>query len=109
MKRSMPLDQPNDRPAMKQAVAWFRTKKLKVARHTLHQLKYGLINFYPERGTISVDQLGTLTKKGLEVVQALLEKPHATYREIKTSCTELDLLPDDYDEHGIFLSIDLDR
>lgn len=110
MKRSVPLDQSTDRPAMKQAVAWFRAKKLKVARHTEHQLKYGLINFYPGRGTISVDRLGTLTRRGLEVLQTLIEKPHATLNQIKISCKELDLLPEEEEgAYRVILGFELDQ
>jgi hypothetical protein len=94
MKKPIPLDQLNDHPAMCEAVAWCRANNIPVRRSTQFQLKYGPINFWPEKGTIHVDELGTLSQKGLTVFKALLGRPHQSLQEIAAACKELDLLPE---------------
>lgn len=94
MKKHIPLDQPDDHPVMRETVAWCRANKIYLRRPTRFQLKVGSINFWPEKGTIYVDELGTLSQKGLPIFKALLGKPHRSLTEIAAACKELDLLPD---------------
>jgi len=93
MKKVMSLDQPGDDGAMKETVAWCRTTKLPVRRTTAFQLKIGLINFYPARGTIFVDGIGTLPESGLAVLKSVIALPHRTPAELRTSLAQLNLLP----------------
>lgn len=80
---------------MTQAIAWCQSKNIAIRRQTTFQLKIGPINFFPNKGTVHVDEIGTLTEHGLEVFQALLERPHRTVREVRNACHELKILPDD--------------
>lgn len=95
MKKSLPLKQPSDRFEMTKAIEWCQSKNIPIRRQTTFQLKIGPINFFPNKGTVHVDEIGTLTERGLEVFQALLERPHRTVKEVRTACRELNLIPDD--------------
>jgi hypothetical protein len=105
MKKLLTLDQPHDSAAMKEAIAWCRTKALDARRNTDFQLKIGLINFYPEKGTIFVDRVGTLPDRGLPVLKSLIAQPHRTLLEIKASLKTLNLLPGT-GEHSVSLRLD---
>lgn len=90
----MPLIQRNDHPAMREAATWCQSSRLEVRRVSIFQLKYGLINFYPQTGTIHIDELGTVPESGLLVFQSLVAKPHRSLRQITEICEELKLLPE---------------
>lgn len=107
MKKAMSLDQPGDDSAMKEAVAWCRTAKLPVRRTTAFQLKIGFVNFYPARGTIFVDRIGTLPESGLAVLKSVIALPHRTPAELRTSLAQLNLLPRQVDDGEASISLTL--
>lgn len=95
MKKHQSLDQPRDTPEMREAIAWCRANKIDVRRHTDFQLKCGPINFWPgKKGTVHVDEIGTLPERGFEVFKSLAIKPHRSVKDVWSTCKELDLLPE---------------
>lgn len=92
---------------MREAVAWCRSKKLNIRRSSDFQLKLGLINFYPERGTIFIDRIGTLPDRGLSVLKSIVALPHRTSAELRTSLKSIGLLPEaDRDESSDTIDLD---
>ncbi len=68
-----PASNEDDTQAMRDALVWLRNKKVAFRRPSKYQLKVGLLNFYPDRGTIQVDGCRRKEKGGFEVFKQLVE------------------------------------
>jgi len=70
---SLPLINPNDAPEMKQAIDMLEKLGVAFRRPTRWQLKVGRISFYPQKGTIFIDDdTQALPEGGLEALRRLL-------------------------------------
>ncbi|HVK58594.1 MAG TPA: hypothetical protein VM735_07435 [Candidatus Kapabacteria bacterium] len=56
-KKTMDLRQPGDSRLMSQTIAWCAAQGLPVRRVSPYQLKIGVFNFYPDKGTHNRDDL----------------------------------------------------
>lgn len=71
--RHKPVRLPLDSPKMRAAVDELERRKVDFIRPTPHQLMIDDINFYPNKGTIVVDNNHTLPQRGLEALLKLIE------------------------------------
>jgi hypothetical protein len=85
-----PLRRPSDSSKMQQAIEWLENQGYSFSRPTEWQLKIGLFNFYPDRGTILRDgDRHSHPRRGLSALQELLERS----RERPTSTFDMALEP----------------
>lgn len=62
-----------DEQAMKNAKQWLEERKIPYLTPSQYQLKIGPINFYPQRGSITIDGVeGKCKEKGLEGLRSIL-------------------------------------
>lgn len=71
-KKSFPLRTETDSPAMSQAIDWLEARRYAVRRTSEIQLKIGPVNFYPDSGSINLDEQKRLNKFGLAGLKAVL-------------------------------------
>lgn len=66
------LHQPDDSIQMQRAIKRLVGKGYDVSRKSPHQLKVGVFNFYPDRGTITQDGAKRIEQKGIDFFITLL-------------------------------------
>lgn len=86
MRRTGRLSQSGDHPTMLAAVVRLTAAGHTPSRTSPYQLKCGLINFYPTRGTIHLDGGPRLNVKGLTVLLELLARPHDNLEDVVATC-----------------------
>lgn len=73
-KERLALRQPSDGRRMRAAIDWCEKSRLPVERCTLHQLRVGPWNYWPEAGSISHDGQPALPAKGLDAFRSIIER-----------------------------------
>jgi hypothetical protein len=68
-KPSMALRQPDDSEEMTNAIAWLVAQGLPVRRVSIHQVKVGPWNLYPDRGSFNRDDMPAKREGGFEAFQ----------------------------------------
>lgn len=64
-KSSISLRQPGDSDRWNATAAWVEAERIPATRPTKSQLKVGVLNFYPDKGTIHEDGQPAMTVRGL--------------------------------------------
>lgn len=106
LKSSLPLSMPGDSLEMTEAVAVIRKRTKRVTRKTKYQLKIGVINYYPERGTVHLDNGPTLLKGGIDILTKIIDRPHARLEQVLATCGAIEgVLPSSYP--GITMPVEL--
>lgn len=83
------LHLPDDTPAMTAAIRWCLDQNLPVIRCSRFHLKVGKLNFWPDKGSISLDGNYRHPQKGLAAFQALiLARRQALAREAEIVRTQ---------------------
>lgn len=72
LKIPHPLDKDLS-PPMKEAMRVLDSKKIRFARVTEHQLKVGPLNYYPTKGTITLDGGPVVSARGIDAFLRLAE------------------------------------
>ena len=66
----LPLRQPGDGARMTAAINWLLSQGLPVKRCTVHQIRVGPLNFWPERGTFNIEASPRAAAKGLRAFKS---------------------------------------
>jgi hypothetical protein len=75
MQPKLPLNLAGDGPEMREAIAALIDLGVRVQRTSKFQLKVGPINFWPNRGTITIDGKPPLKEKGLDEFLTKIPRP----------------------------------
>jgi hypothetical protein len=92
-----PQKYPDDSKAMTDTIDWLIKNRIRFRRCTVHQIKVGDLNFYPNSGSIQRDQsvpgpsAKALKERGLAAFQHMVEKYCDAFNSIDDSRTHLEL------------------
>ena len=72
--RTAPLLRQGDTTEMRNFARWATEHGVAYIRPTLFQVKIGLVNYYPDKGTIFVDMEGRVPQKNLTGLEEVLTR-----------------------------------
>jgi hypothetical protein len=76
--------------AMKQAMAWLDERQVRYHHLPPHQIKIGVLNYWPGTGTITLDgEIGKRPVKGLAGLESILFAVETSVRRPQLSLSDL--------------------